>query len=271
MIGFALSNKTFCGFQELIFKAAGISLADSKRTLVAGRLAKRVRALNLQDLTAYYRYVSGAEGVRSGELQHCIDFLTTNETYFFRETKHFPFLQETVFCHFARGRPLRLWSAASSSGEEAFTLAMLLADQLGLENPWHILGTDISSRILLSAHQAIYSEHRARGVPKAYWRRYLMRGTDQHQGFVSVVPELREHVSFAPYNLVTSPRKQEKFDVIFCRNVLIYFNEETKLGVVRRLCENLQPKGILVTGHAESLHGMVSSLTSLRPSVYQLN
>ena len=148
---------------------------------------------------------------------------------------------------------------------------MLLADQLGLENPWHILGTDISSRILQSARQAIYSEHRAREVPKAYWQRYLMRGTGRHQGFVSVVPELRKHVNFESYNLVTSARKQEKFDVIFCRNVLIYFNEDTKLGVVRRLCESLQPKGILVTGHAESLYGMVSDLTALRPSVYQLN
>lgn len=270
VIDAGLTEQVFSGFQRLIFDAAGISMSAAKKPLVSGRLAKRVRALNLPGFEAYYQHVSGAQGASDGELQHCIDLLTTNETYFFRENQHFDFLKKTVLPQRTSSKRLRIWSSASSSGEEAYTLAMVLADYLGVEGDWEILGTDISTRMIDAAQRAIYSEHRVRGVSREYRHRYLMRGTGRNQGSVGVVPELKKHVTFESYNLVSSARKSPQFDVIFCRNVLIYFNAETKAKVIRRLCDSLLPGGYLITGHSESLLGSIPFLQSVIPSVYQI-
>ncbi|RDH85695.1 MAG: SAM-dependent methyltransferase [endosymbiont of Galathealinum brachiosum] len=264
----AISSKAFSGFKKLIFESAGITMSDAKKSLVAGRLGKRLRILNLQSYDDYLKYLTVGEGVNNGEFQIFVDSLTTNETYFFREPQHFDFLKQEILKKHKPDQLLRIWSSASSSGEEAYTLAMILADELGIDAKWEILGTDISTEMISSAKQAIYNEHRVRLVPKDARHKYLLKGTGSNKGYVAVVPELKKHVRFEHYNLVDSPLRKEMFDVIFCRNVLIYFSQETKKIVMQRLYKQLKHGSYLMTGHSESLHGMISELRSVKPSVY---
>lgn len=264
-----LSQRAFKGFQQLIFASAGINMADGKKTLVATRLNKRLRALNLPDLDSYYHYLTEGDGTSNGEHQLFIDLLTTNETYFFREPEHFTFLRDVVLSISSKDRPFRIWSAASSSGEEAYTLAMIMANEWGLDDPWEILGTDISEDVIRMARQAIYNEHRTRMLPVEMRHRYLLKGKGQRFGLFAVVPELKKHVTFEHYNLLDGSSRRASFDVIFCRNVLIYFNRETKKKVIERLGRQLKPGGYLFTGLSESLHGIHENLKSIKPSVYQ--
>lgn len=263
-----MSDKTFTGFQELIFKAAGITMSDAKVSLVTGRLAKRLRALNLQSYDDYLHYLTMGEGAHNSEFQHFTDLLTTNETYFYRESKHFDFLKQEILSKHKSGELLRILSAASSSGEEAYTLAMILAEALGIYGNWEIIGTDISTEMITAARQAIYNEYRVRMVPNDMRYKYLLKGSGKYRGYVAVTPEIKTHVRFEHYNLLEPPPKYEMFDVIFCRNVLIYFNQSTKKKVLERLIRQLKTGSYLMTGHSESLHGMVPQLKSVKPSVY---
>ena len=267
-----ISTKAFKNIQALIYKIAGISLSDAKKTLVSGRLNKRLRALQLTDFDDYYDFLLSSENndtTKNNELQTFVDLLTTNETYFFREQLHFDFLVNTVLPNFKNNQPLAIWSAASSSGEEAYTLAMLLAEHLGINSSWRILGTDISATILADARRAIYNEQRVRLVPAHYRHKYLLKGTGSQQGNVAVVPELKKHVHFESFNLIDGAISADKFDVIFCRNVLIYFDHQTKNKVVNRLCRNLKTGGYLISGRSESLHSLAHDLTTVQPSIYQ--
>jgi chemotaxis protein methyltransferase CheR len=264
-----ISDKAFRNIQALIYKIAGISLSDAKKTLVTGRLNKRLRALQLADFDDYYNFLVSNAGNEHDELQTFVDLLTTNETYFFREQLHFDFLVKSVLANFKNNQPLAIWSAASSSGEEAYTLAMLLAEHLGINSNWRILATDISSAILADARRGVYSEQRVRLVGANYRHKYLLKGTGSQKGNVAVVPELKKHVRFDSYNLIDGAISTEKFDVIFCRNVLIYFDHDTKDKVVNRLCRNLKAGGYLISGRSESLHSLSHNLTTVMPSIYQ--
>ncbi|PCI58263.1 MAG: SAM-dependent methyltransferase [Gammaproteobacteria bacterium] len=270
-----ISAKAFKNIQALIYKIAGISLSDAKKTLVTGRLNKRLRVLKLANFDDYYDFllsneVNTSNGINNNdELQTFVDLLTTNETYFFREQMHFDFLVNTILPSFKNNQPLALWSAASSSGEEAYTLAMLLAEHLGINGNWRILGTDISATILADARRAIYNEQRVRLVPAHYRHKYLLQGTGSQQGNVAVVPELKKHVRFESFNLVDGVINSDKFDVIFCRNVLIYFDHHTKDKVVNRLCRNLKAGGYFISGRSESLHSLSHGLNTVKPSIYQ--
>lgn len=263
-----ISQKAFSGFQKLIFDSAGITMSDAKKSLISGRLGKRVRLLNLQSYDEYLSYLTKGEGAKNSEFQLFIDLLTTNETYFFREPQHFDFLRQQILKKHDSSNVLKIWSAASSSGEEAYTLSMILADEFGIDGNWEILGTDISTKMIRAAKNAIYSEHRVRLVPDDCRKRYLLKGTGKQKGNVAVVPELKKHVRFEHYNLVESALRRELFDVIFCRNVLIYFSQDTKKIVMRRLLKQLKNNAYLMTGHSESLHGMIPELISVQPSVY---
>lgn len=263
-----MSVNAFSGFQALIFKAAGITMSDAKKSLITGRLAKRLRALNLTNYDQYLHYITKGEGSRNNEFQLFTDLLTTNETYFYREPQHFEFLTNEILKKHQPNKLFRIWSAASSSGEEAYTLAMVLAESLGINSSWEIIGTDISTKMIKDARQGIYNEQRARMVPENIRYKYLMKGSGKQKGFVSVVPEIKRHVRFEHYNLVDSPLRKEMFDVIFCRNVLIYFNQETKKKVMQKLSKQLKVGSYLMTGHSESLHGMLKELKSVKPSVY---
>lgn len=268
-----ISDKAFKNIQALIYKLAGINLSEAKKTLVVGRLNKRLRYLQLPNFDSYYDYLVSKESNKDQELQMFVDLLTTNETYFFREQLHFDFLVKNILPDFKtgkkKGQPLSIWSAASSSGEEGYTLCMLLAEHLGIDGNWRVLGTDISSVILSDARKGVYDEHRVRLVPKSYRYKYLLKGTGSQKGRTAVVPELKKHIKFESYNLIDSPLNKEAFDVIFCRNVLIYFDHKTKDKVVNRLCKNLKSDGYLFSGRSESLHSLSHTLTTVKPSVYQ--
>jgi chemotaxis protein methyltransferase CheR len=262
----ALSDQEFSRFQRFIYEAAGITLATSKKTLVSGRLAKRLQELELRSYGEYFQLL--VSGRAPQETQQAVDLLTTNETYFFREMKHFDRLRELALSPARRG-PFRVWSAASSSGEEAYSAAMVLADCLG-GTAWQVLGSDISARVLERARRGIYAMSRTAHTPPAYQKRFCLRGVGPWQGTLLVEPELRQRVEFRHINLNSPLPKLAPFDVIFLRNVMIYFNDATKRQVVERLAAQLKPGGHFFIGHSESLTHINHGLRPVAPSVYQL-
>ena len=263
-----ITREEFTLFQRLIYKLAGISMSDAKQTLLAGRLQKRLRHYNLQTYTQYYRMV--ASGQHPGEVQTMVDLLTTNETYFFREPKHFEFLTSEILPKRSAGSTFRVWSAASSTGEEAYTIAMLLTDKLGASRPWEVFGSDISTQVLAKAARGHYPMTRNEGIPPDYLRKYCLRGVRAQEGTFLIAPEVRQHVSFTQVNL-THPIKADVglFDVIFLRNVMIYFDMETKQKVVSHLLPHLKPGGYFIIGHSETLNGLNTPLRAVRPTIYQ--
>ncbi len=263
-----ISDKAFKCFKELIHQKAGIHMTEAKKVLIAGRLRKRLNQLHFNDYLEYYDYILSDEGIKTGELQFCIDKLTTNETYFFREPQHFDFLIQKVLPNLKTRNNLKIWCAASSTGEEPYTLAMILAKHLGIEKNWKIWATDISTKVLKAAKIGIYKETRAEHVSQEYRHKYLLNGVRAQSDCVCVVPELREKVKYSNYNLIESPLPSETFDIIFCRNVLIYFDAETKIKVVNRLLQRLDDSGLFFSGRSESLHVMSDVLQSVFPSVY---
>jgi chemotaxis protein methyltransferase CheR len=245
-------------------------LSDAKKQLVFGRLRNRVRQLGLPSFEAYFALVSA--GGHAEERQTVIDLLTTNETYFFREPRHFEVLRSEMLGSCPETRPLRVWSAASSSGEEAYSIAMVLADRLGLggTRSWEILGSDISHRVLTRARAGHYPMQRIEGIPPAYLQKYCLKGTGAQDGTLLIDPALRERVRFKPLNLSAELPDIGRFDVVFLRNMLIYFQPDTKVQIVRRVMRCVQPNGWLVVGHSESLKNIDERLIQHSPSVYRV-
>lgn len=263
-----LSQSEFDLFRRFILNTAGIDLAPCKRALVQSRLAKRLRALQLTSYQAYWERIN--QPLDPQERQLAINLLSTNETYFFREAQHFSWLKHHAEQLLAsRSQPLRVWSAACSTGEEAYSAAMVLAEQLGINERWSIHGTDINTRVIPFARRAIYSVERARHVPPHLWLRYFQRGHDEYAGKIRVKPALARKVAFANLNLLSCGDYQERnFDVILLRNVLIYFNDTTKARVLTQLCQLLRPGGYLLVGHSEVIRQQDLSLVQEAPSRY---
>ncbi len=259
-----LTDREFAQFQDMIFKIAGISLAPSKKPLVAGRLHRRLRHHSLCSYADYFRLLSQ----RQDELQTAVDLLTTNETHFFREPKHFDFLRQRILPRLESSRPFRIWSAASSSGQEAYSMAMLLSDVLG-EHPWEVFGSDISTKVLAQASAGQYVMNQAHEIPKPYLQSYCLKGVGSQEGTFIIDPVVKKRVSFRQINLNERLPDVGLFDVIFLRNVLIYFQPETKREVVSRLLEKLRPGGHFVVGHSESLNGIVKDLQIEAASIYR--
>ena len=257
----ALSDPTFERIAALMHQAIGLSFAPVKKPLVSSRLAPRLQRLGLNDFDDYLRLIEAPDD--GGEFQVAVDLLTTNETYFFREPAHFELIERELGT--TRPARLRVWSAASSFGDEAYSTAMLLADlqQAGLiGSDWSVLGTDISDRVLHSAVAAIYPEERLRLVPADRLRRHALRGEGASAGLVQIAPKLRRHVSFGQLNLCAPIEPLGPFDIVFLRNVLIYFDNPTKRAVVDRVLQQLRPGGLFFIGTAE---GRVASDTPLQP------
>jgi len=259
-----LSPGEFTQYQRLIYDVAGISMSDAKQILVQGRLASRLKSYQLKSYKQYFDLIVK----EPRELQVAVDLLTTNETYFFRESKHIDFLRDNILPISKLGRPFRLWSAASSSGEEPYTLAMVLADHFK-GSPWEILGSDLSSRVLEKAKIGSYPLERAENIPQDYLKTYCMKGIGKKSGTFLISSELQKHMEFTQINLVERLPDVGLFDVIFLRNVMIYFNVETKIKVINQLLKQLRPGGYFIVGHSESLHGMGINLETICPSVYQ--
>lgn len=262
-----LTDGEFVRFQRFIHEAAGISLSPAKKPLVSGRLAKRLHLLQCDSYGAYLQLI--ASGTAPEERQIAIDLLTTNETYFFREARHFEHLRTVLRERAPGGTPFRVWSAACATGEEPYSIAMVLADLLPAQG-WEVLASDISARVLETARKGHYPMTRASHVPPDYLRRFCLKGIDAEDGTLLVSRALRECVDFAQINLNAAHLPPVgKFDVVFLRNVLIYFDLETKRRVVQRVLDCLRSGGYLYIGHAESLHDMGMPLRTLSPAIYR--
>lgn len=261
----ALKTQEFDAIRQFAYREAGISLTPEKRALVSGRLEKRLRTLELASYSDYLRLVTNGDGE---EKRIAIDLLTTNETYFFREPKHFDFLRDWVRSNDRPGRAWRVWCGASSTGEEPYSIAMTLADSLGVPR-WEVLGTDISTRVLDTARRAIYPMRRLEAFPAAYLRRFCLKGTGPEEGNMAIDRSVRAQVSFMRLNLNEPLPDLGSFDVIFLRNVLIYFDADTKRRVIERVCRHLADDGCFIVSHSESLHGLAAHLTQRGPSIYR--
>ena len=271
---YAVTEREFRAFQQLVYDEAGIQLTPTKKALLVGRLSRRLRELGLGTFTEYYERVQGDDRERI----QMLDALCTHETQFFREPQQWEFLESRVYPTWrARGaagtgpRRIRAWSAACSSGEEPYSLAMSLLAHFPPEDGWsvEIAATDLSTKILARAQAALWPIEKARSIPEAWRRRFMLRGVGPQEGWMKAGPELRSVVRFARLNLhaarcpVAGP-----FDLVFCRNVLIYFGTRAKTDVIARLVARLAPGGLLLLGHAETLNGLSDALRSVGPTVY---
>ncbi len=268
-----MRESEFDFIRSLVYERSRISLSPDKRELVSARLGKRLRATNLPTVGDYCRFLQspGAEA----ELSNLIDAISTNHTFFFRENAHFDFLRQTVIPEM-RARSAKekwsrfhVWSAACSSGEEPYSIAITLADALN-GWPWHIEATDISHRVLDKARAAIYRDECVNRLPKATIQNHFQRGFGPQDGNFRVKAALRDRVTFHQLNLLEGePPFREPFHVIFCRNVMIYFDRPTQEELVNKLTRHLVPGGYLFVGHAESLTAIRHPLQSVRPAVYR--
>jgi chemotaxis protein methyltransferase CheR len=261
-----ITDREFSQFQRFIFDAAGIFMANGKQALVSGRLAKRLAYYQLNSYSDYLRLLESR--AQPSELQVAVDLLTTNETYFFREPKHFALLRELALEAKSRSKTLRIWSAACSSGEEPYSIAMVLADVLG-EASWEVLGTDISTRMLERARCGHYPMERASQMPPAYLKRFCLKGQGSESGTLLIERALRSRLQLQHLNLNEPLPKVGTFDLIFLRNVMIYFNLETKRQVVARLLAQLRPGGYFLIGHSETLNDINGTLKPVAPSIYR--
>ena len=262
----AITDREFTQFQRFIYEAAGIFMANGKQALVSGRLAKRLAHYQLDSYGDYLRLLESR--AQPAELQVAVDLLTTNETYFFREPKHFALLRDLTIEARDKRQTLRVWSAASSSGEEPYSIAMVMADVLG-DAAWEVLGTDISTRVLERARSGHYPMERANQMPPAYLKRFCLKGQGCEAGTMLIERALRQRVQFRHLNLNEPLPKIGSFDVIFLRNVMIYFNLETKRQVVARLLAQLRPGGYFLIGHSETLNDINDTLLAVAPSIYR--
>lgn len=263
-----ISDKDFARISEFIYRQAGIALTPAKKTLVAGRLYRRLAVVNAEGYGEYLDHIQTDPA--DGEMQVAIDLLTTNETYFWREARHFELAEQLAVKAVEERRPFRVWSAASSSGEEGYTLAMVLDNLRASGRPvdWSVFGSDISTRVLQTARRGLYPIDRATQLPPALLKKYCRKGTGPQAGYLLVDRALREKVTFEQINLIENLPETPMFDMIFLRNVMIYFDLPTKAAVVTRLLTRLKPGGTFCVGLAETLNGISHNLKASGPGAY---
>ncbi|MDM8545942.1 CheR family methyltransferase [Candidatus Venteria ishoeyi] len=266
-----LSAKEFDALRQRFQVVTGIALADHKKMLVTGRLSKRLKYYQLSSFSQYLELLN--EPANEAERQLMVDLLTTNETYFFREPNHFEYLKEQVLSEYRlkanHFKPFRVWSAACSSGEEAYSLSMLLMDILGSNIQWEIFASDVSLSMLEIAKTRYYPMVAARKMPQKYLKRFCLKGVRSQEGTLLVKPEVAERVHFRQINLNQPLPVIGSFDLIFLRNILIYYDVPARTRILKRLLPVLQEQGYLFLGHAESLTGMTDAyiLKNLHPMV----
>ncbi len=274
-----LSQKDFLRVSRFIHEECGIKMTESKKVMLEARFQKRLRALDMKSFGEYCDYLFSPEGMEC-ELHHMIDAVTTNKTDFFREPSHFEFLVDIVLPEMivlrgsSVGRKITIWSAGCSTGEEPYTLAMLINEfaerNAGCGFAWSILATDISTKVLEKAKQAVFESERVTPIPDPLKRKYLLRSKDRNRGLVRIVPELRKTVWFRRLNFMDEDfGMREMIDVIFCRNVIIYFDRPTQTRLLNKFCRQLVPGGYLFLGHSETLHGMDLPLVQVIPTIYR--
>jgi chemotaxis protein methyltransferase CheR len=269
-----LKESDFQKISRLVYEQCGINLHDGKKELVKARLGKRLREGNFASFTDYYHYVTTDEG--QDELIMMIDSISTNLTYFFRESGHFEKLQ-VILPEMAnnqgsnrRNSRLQLWSAGCSSGEEPYSLAITVKEIMGGKAlPVSILATDISTRVLQTAIRGVFPKERMKNVPETVIKKYFQYGSGKWSGFYQIKKEIRDMVRFLRFNLMNPPPADFVSDVIFCRNVMIYFDKSTQEMLVNRIHQTLNKGGYFFVGHSESLTGLTHPFNYIEPSVYR--
>ncbi len=268
-----LTSKQFEDFSTLIAERLGIKMPETKRTMLQSRLLRRSRELGLEDVHAYHSHFFSDPEVQQEELEHLLNLATTNKTDFFREPDHFNFLaQQALPAWRARSPsdPFRVWCAGCSTGEEAYTLSMVLMEaQARGSFDFSILATDVSTRVLEKAMAATYDEEHTSPVPPAMRKKYLLRSRDSSAGLIRIAPEVRSHVRFGHLNFLSEDYGlRTKFDAIYFRNVMIYFDRDTQRKIVSRMCRLLPVGNWLFTAHAETLQGLGLPLETIQAAVY---
>jgi len=274
----SISERDYARLCKLIYAEAGIALGAEKKTMLEGRVKRRLKALSLQTYGEYCDYLFGHDGLHNGqkdEIVHLIDVVTTNKTDFFREPGHFDFLVERALPELTErlaGRQFTIWSAGCSSGEEPYTMAIVLSEY-ALAHPgfrFRILATDISNIVLAKAEMGVYTNEVVAPVAPALRRKYFMRSREPGSEKQRVVPELRRLIEFRRLNFMDADYcVAEKADAIFCRNVIIYFDRPTQERILRKLAHCLTPDGYIFVGHAETLHDMNLPLVPVAPALYR--
>lgn len=272
----ALKDREFNLFSSFIYEQVGIKLPPSKKIMLEARLQKRIKALGFSTFEEYGAYVFSAEGKRD-ELIHLIDVVTTNKTDFFREPAHFEYLVKSAIPTLIESRdagmraPFRIWSAGCSTGEEPYTMSMVLSEFAEYRPGFRssILATDISTAVLAKARNAIYAEDRADPIPLALKKKHLLKSKDKGKALVRIRPHLRSMVRFGRLNFMEEFGMHEPMDVIFCRNVIIYFDKPTQERLLNRFCRQLVKGGYLFLGHSESINGLDVPLTPVASTVYR--
>jgi chemotaxis protein methyltransferase CheR len=269
-----LRQAEFNRLAQFIHERCGIRCPPGKRAMLEARLRRRLRALHFASFAEYVAHVLGPP-VDEVEVVQMINEVSTNKTDFFREAQHFPYLVDhaipaLVTRRGSNARPLSIWSAACSTGEEVYTLAMVLESQPSeRRRPYSILGSDISTKVLDHARRAIYDDKLIGPIPHDLRRRFLLQSKDRQRGLVRIVPELRSKVRFARVNLLEELAVDGPFDVIFCRNVFIYFDRATQVDILHRFCARLVMGGFVFLGHSDSITGLEVPLTQVAPTIYQ--
>lgn len=270
-----ISGEAYQFIAEKVYEHSRIRLGPDKQALVAGRLGKRLRQLGLDSFEAYCEFLEGQRGAQ--EIGPLVDLISTNHTHFFREIQHLDYLRDGILKELVpklvmRGEMFRFWSAACSSGEEPYTVAIVLAEYARTSGSfnWQVEATDISSRVLEAAQRGIYPSERVKLPQPDLLSRYFQKGTGANEGFYRVKDSLRQSVKFHRLNLLQANYPVAPFQhVVFCRNVMIYFDTATQQELVAKLVNQLAPGGYFVVGHSESLLGVKHNLKTLKPGIYQ--
>ena len=263
-----VSDKLFKKFSELMYDKTGINLHYGKKQLLQSRLSKVLRDRDIDSFEDYYEIVINDKS--NQELVNLIDIISTNVTYFFREEKHFEFMKNIWKDQIGlTGDPLNIWSSACSTGEEPYSIAIQLYELFGKARKFNILASDISTRVLKTAQKGVYSIDKIDSLSLAMKKKYFLKGKNKSEGFVKVKKELSDVIEYKRINLIENNAFQKKFDIIFCRNVMIYFDSQTKNGIVNKFETHLKPGGYLFIGHSESLNGLNHNLKYIAPAIYR--
>lgn len=275
---YGLSERDFNRLSEFIYVQCGIKMPAAKKTMLEARIQKRLRLVGIHSFNEYCEWVLNPQTAET-ELIHFIDIVTTNKTDFFREPAHFEFLVQTAIPELIKQegagirRPLMVWSAGCSTGEEPYTLAMVLSE-FGLKYPafnFQILATDISTRVLDKAASAIYEMEKIDPIPLNLKKKYLLKSRDPAKQLARIIPELRSRVRFRRLNFMDENfTLREEMDIIFCRNVIIYFDRPTQEVLINKFCRHLNPGGFLLVGHSETLNTLRVPVVQIAPTIYQL-
>lgn len=275
MQGLALKDSEFQRFSRYVYDKCGINLHGGKKELLKARLGKILRQRNFHSFRAYYDQVVND---KSGyELTLLLNSISTNLTYFFREPEHFDFLRARALPELietkasSRDNSLRLWSAGCSSGEEAYSIAITVSEAVYGMKKWQIeiYATDLSTKVLATANAGIYEEEKVHNIPFDLKRRYFQKGSNKWKGYFRVKKGIRDMISFKRLNFMEKFLFKDPFDVVFCRNVMIYFDNPTKEGLIKKLSQCLSNGGYLLVGHSESLTGVKHQLKYIQPSIYK--